>query len=245
MLGRRVALKKLLEDLATEHAQWERFQAEAQALALLNHENILPVYDLLEQGGRFWLVMELLTGGTLAERIKRRRGLPVGESLAIARGIAAGLAYAHRRGFVHRDIKPANILFADDGSFRITDFGIAKHRASGIHTSQGLVLGSPAYMSPEQASGQPVDARSDLYSLGITLFQMLTATLPFKGDARAVMMQQITQPPPPPSSLQPALGADLDALVMALLEKDPKDRIQTADELIAALDRLSAAVSCP
>jgi serine/threonine-protein kinase len=140
---------------------------------------------------------------------------------------------------VHRDVKPANILFAEDGSFRITDFGIAKHQALGIKTSHGLILGSPGYMSPEQAAGESVDARSDIYSLGIVLFQMLTSELPFSGDVSAVMAQHITRPAPLPSEVDASIGEGLDALVAKMLAKKPEDRYQSAAELIAALDALA------
>ena len=238
LLGRRVALKELLQDLADDALQVERFKSEARALAVSNHPNILPVYDMLEEDGRLWLVMEVLGGGTLGDRIAADGALDPGRCIEIARGIASGLGFAHEQGFVHRDIKPANILFADDGSFRITDFGIAKHQAMGVETSQGLVLGSPGYMSPEQAAGEPVDARSDIYSLGIVLFQMLTAELPFSGDVSAVMAQHITRPAPPPSAVNASIGKELDALVAKMLAKKAEHRYQSAAELIAALDAL-------
>lgn len=239
VLGRQVALKELLEDVAADPEQAERFRQEARALALLNHPNIMPIYDLLQENGRFWLVSELLTGGTLADRVEHGAPMEPKTCIRIIRGIAAGLAFAHEQGFVHRDIKPANILFAADGSFRITDFGIAKHRALGVKTSHGLVLGSPGYMSPEQAGGKPVDLRSDLYSLGVTLWQMLTSKLPFDGEASAVMAQHITQKPEPPSLHNDQVSRDLEQVVMKLLAKRPDDRYQSAAELIETLDKLA------
>ena len=244
LLGRRVALKELLQDLADDALQAERFKSEARALAVSNHPNILPVYDMLEEDGRLWLVMELLGGGTLGDRIAADGALDPRRCIEIVRGIASGLGFAHEQGFVHRDIKPANILFADDGSFRITDFGIAKHQAMGVETSQGLVLGSPGYMSPEQAAGEPVDARSDIYSLGLVLFQLLTAELPFSGDVGEVMAQHITRRAPPPSAVNASIGKELDALVAKMLAKKAEHRYQSAAELIAALavlDNLPAA----
>lgn len=239
VLGRQVALKELLQELADDALQAERFKSEARALAVSNHPNILPVFDLLEEDGHLWLVMELLTGGTLADRIKAGDALDTQRCIEITRGIASGLGFAHEQGFVHRDVKPANILFAEDGSFRITDFGIAKHQALGIKTSHGLILGSPGYMSPEQAAGESVDARSDIYSLGIVLFQMLTSELPFSGDVSAVMAQHITRPAPLPSEVDASIGEGLDALVAKMLAKKPEDRYQSAAELIAALDALA------
>ncbi|MCP4433506.1 MAG: serine/threonine protein kinase [Gammaproteobacteria bacterium] len=237
VLGRQVALKELLEDLASDQEQAERFKAEAKALALLNHAHILPVYDLLEDSGRFWLVMELMTGGTLLDRIEQPGAMEVDQCIDVTRGIASGLGFAHQQGFVHRDIKPANILFASEGSYRITDFGIAKHQEAGIKTSHGLILGSPGYMSPEQAAGETVDTRSDIYSLGITLYQMLTTELPFQGDASSVMAQHITKPPCPPSTLNEAIPEEVDTVVLKMLAKKPDDRFATATDLIEALNR--------
>lgn len=238
VLGRKVALKELLEDLAGDKAQSKRFKSEARALALLNHAHILPVYDLLEENGRFWLVMELLNGGTLKDRIEVGV-LNTDQSIEIVRGLAAALETAHQNGFVHRDIKPENILFTDEGSFRITDFGIAKHRSTGIKTSHGLILGSPGYMSPEQAAGEPVDARSDIYSLGITMFQMMTAELPFQGDVSSVMAQHITKPVPLPSTINPDVENALDKVFLKMVAKSPGERFQTMAELIKALDNLN------
>jgi hypothetical protein len=238
VLNRKVALKELLEDVATDAEQAERFKSEAKALALLNHTHILPVYDLFEEHGHFWLVMELLTGGTLNDKINAG-SLDTARSIEIIKGIASGLEIAHQKGFVHRDIKPANILFAEDGSFRITDFGIAKHQATGIKTSHGLILGSPGYMSPEQAAGEPVDPRSDIYSLGITMFQMLTGELPFRGDVSSVMAQHITRPAPPPSTINASISKDLDNVVLKMLAKQPEARFQSMVDLINALVELS------
>lgn len=238
VLSRAVALKELLEDVATDEEQAERFKSEARALALLNHAHILPIYDLLEENGHFWLVMELLTGGTLSDRINEG-ALETARTIEIVRGTASGLEVAHQKGFVHRDVKPENILFAEDGSFRITDFGIAKHQAMGVKTSHGLVLGSPGYMSPEQAAGEPVNASSDIYSLGITMFQMLTGELPFRGDVSSVMAQHITKPAPAPSSVKASVGKELDIVVSKMLSKQPEARYQSMAELIDALDAIS------
>ncbi len=239
VLGRQVALKELLEDVDTDDEQAKRFKVEARALALLNHVHILPVYDLFEEKGRFWLVMELLKGGTLEDRITKQGVLDIGETVGIVTGIASGLGFAHQQGFVHRDIKPANILFSTDGSYRITDFGIAKHKSTEVRTRYGLILGSPGYMSPEQASGEQIDLRSDIYSLGITMYQMLTGRLPFVGDTSSVLAQHITRQPQAPSCFNTALTADLDAIVLKMIEKKPDDRYQSTDELINALDALN------
>jgi serine/threonine-protein kinase len=239
VLGRQVALKELLEDLASDAEQAERFKVEARALALLNHPCIMPVYDLLEENGRFWLVMELLTGGSLGDLIEKDGIQDVNQSVDIIKGIASGLGFAHQHGFIHRDIKPANILFADDGTFRVTDFGIAKHQDARVKTSHGLILGSPGYMSPEQAAGEDVDPRSDIYSLGITMYQMLTAELPFQGDTSAVMAQHITKTAPRPSAINRSISKALDGVILKMLAKRPEDRFQSTAELIDALNILN------
>lgn len=239
LLQRSVALKELFIKEVADPEQTERFKVEARALAKLNHAHILPVYDLLENDDHFWLVMELLKGGTLGDRIKKSGKLEIDQSMEIVKGLAAGLGLAHKYGFVHRDIKPANILFGLDGAYRITDFGIAKSKTSIIKTQHGVVMGSPGYMSPEQASGEEVDARSDIYSLGITLYQMLTGKLPFVGDTSAVMAQQITQIPDKPSLSNQAISPGLESVIMKLLEKQADNRYQSAGELIRALNQLS------
>ena len=239
VLGRQVALKELLEDLASDAEQAERFKIEARALALLNHPCIMPIHDLLEENGRIWLVMELLTGGSLGDLIEKGGIQDINQSVDIVKGIASGLGFAHQHGFIHRDIKPANILFADDGTFRITDFGIAKHQDARVKTSHGLILGSPGYMSPEQAAGEDVDPRSDIYSLGITMYQMLTAELPFQGDTSAVMAQHITKPAPPPSALNGSISNALNRVILKMLAKRSEDRFQSTAELIDTLNTLN------
>jgi serine/threonine-protein kinase len=239
VLGRQVALKELLEDLASDAEQAERFKIEARALALLNHPCIMPIHDLLEENGRLWLVMELLNGGSLGDLIEKGGIQDINQSVEIVKGIASGLGFAHQHGFIHRDIKPANILFADDGTFRITDFGIARHQDARVKTSHGLILGSPGYMSPEQAVGEDVDPRSDIYSLGITMYQMLTAELPFQGDTSSVMAQHITKPAPPPSAINKSISKALDKVILKMLAKHPEDRFQSTAELIDALNTLN------
>jgi serine/threonine protein kinase len=238
VLERQVALKELFEELAHDKEHAERFRVEAKALASLNHPNVLPVYDFLQESGHFWLVMELLSGGNLKDKINQSGTLNISESINITRGIASGLGYAHQKGFTHRDIKPENILFAADESFRITDFGIAKHSASTVKTQHGVIMGSPGYMSPEQAAGEDIDLRSDIYSLGITLYHMLTGSLPFQGDTSSVLAQHITQPPPRPSKLNPDITDEVEVIVLKMLEKKPRKRFQSTDTLIKALDGL-------
>jgi len=238
VLERQVALKELFEELAHDKEHAERFRVEAKALASLNHPNVLPVYDFLQESGHFWLVMELLSGGNLKDKIDQSGSLNITESISITRGIASGLGYAHQKGFTHRDIKPENILFAADETYRITDFGIAKHSASTVKTQHGIIMGSPGYMSPEQAAGEEIDLRSDIYSLGITLYHMLTGRLPFQGDTSSVLAQHITRAPPSPSALNPEMPDTVEVIVLKMLEKKPRKRFQSTDTLIKALDGL-------
>ena len=236
-LQRQVAAKMLAENLNQDPDVLSRFNQEALALAKLSHPNIVSVLDLFEDHGQFWFIMELLPGGDLGERI-RAGAMDEKEALRIVRAVADGLAYAHDKGIIHRDIKPGNILFSDTMTAKLTDFGIAKLTSSDVVTQLGLALGSPSYMSPEQAAGQSVDARSDLYALGVTLYQMVTGELPFRGETTAIMSQHITQPPPPPSSLNASLSADLEGLILQLMAKSPEQRPASARALCEAIERL-------
>ena len=238
LLERQVALKELFEELARDKEHSDRFRVEAKALAALNHPHILPIYDFLQENGHFWLVMELLSGGSLTDKINQSSALSITEIIKITIGVASGLGYAHQKGFIHRDIKPENILFADDETYRITDFGIAKHSASSVKTQHGIIMGSPGYMSPEQAAGGEIDYRSDIYSLGVTLYQMLTGRLPFEGDTASVMAQHITQAPASPSELNPDISDELGAILLKMLQKKPQHRFQSTDDLIKSLEGL-------
>jgi len=238
LLERQVALKELFEELARDKEHSDRFRVEAKALAALNHPHILPIYDFLQENGHFWLVMELLSGGSLTDKINQSSALSITEIIKITIGVASGLGYAHQKGFIHRDIKPENILFADDETYRITDFGIAKHSASSVKTQHGIIMGSPGYMSPEQAAGGEIDYRSDIYSLGITLYQLLTGSLPFEGDTASVMAQHITQTPASPSELNPDISDELEAILLKMLQKKPQHRFQSTDDLIKSLEGL-------
>lgn len=182
--------------------------------------------------------MELLIGGNLKDKINKTGVLKVTEAIGITKGIAAGLGYTHEKGFIHHDIKPENILFASDGSYRITDFGIAKHGASVVKTQPGIIMGSPGYRSPEQAAGEAIDSRADIYSLGITLFQMLTGGLPIEGETSSVLAQHITQAPPKPSELNPEISGKVESIILKMLQKKPQKRFQSTDALIKSLDGL-------
>jgi hypothetical protein len=236
-LQRQVAAKMLADAMQGDAEQLQRFNQEALALARLSHPNIVSVLDLFEDNGQFWFIMELLPGGDLAERL-RQGPIPEREALCITRDIADALSYAHNKGIIHRDIKPGNILFSESMSPKLTDFGIAKLGDSGVVTQMGLALGSPSYMSPEQAAGQPVDGRSDLYALGVTLYQMVTGELPFQGDTTAIMSQHITQPPPLPSTIRSDLSADAERLILTCLAKRPDDRFASAAALRDEINQL-------
>lgn len=181
--------------------------------------------------------MELLTGGNLAERLAADGPIPMQQCIAIVLDVAAALDYAHGRGIVHRDVKPMNVLFTAEGTPKLTDFGNAKLFASAVQTREGQLLGSPAYMSPEQITGEPIDARSDIYSLGASLYQMLTGNVPFEGDIGSILAQHVNKPPLPPSAHDAAIPANLDEIVLRMLSKAAKDRFQDCGELTAALAR--------
>ena len=235
LLKRPVALKQLFSHLVDDTEHSERFRQEALALASLTHPHIVTIYDLIEHNGHFWIIMELLTGGSLADLISSQGGLPVKRCVEITCAIAGGLDYAHERGIVHRDIKPMNVLFSSDGEPKLTDFGNAKLSESVVHTREGLMMGSPAFMSPEQVDGSLIDLRTDIYSLGITLYQMLTGEVPFEGELSSLLAQHVHKPPRPPSELNPTVSAQLDTVLLTMLAKLPSDRYQSCKETIAAL----------
>jgi hypothetical protein len=243
LLDRKVALKQLYTRFVGDHEHSMRFRQEAMALASLTHPHIVTMHDLLDFESHFWIVMELLPGGSLAERMSSKGSLPLADCLDIACAIASGLDYAHRQGVVHRDVKPMNILFTGEGIPKLADFGTAKLRESWIHTSEGDMLGSPAFMSPEQVTGAPVDARTDVYCLGISLYQMLTGRVPFEGDISSILAQHVNRKADPASSHNSGIPPSLDAVVLKMLEKSPGDRYQTGQDVIDAL--LAAAGELP
>jgi hypothetical protein len=235
-LNRYVAVKVLGGQLAKDDTFRKRFAREAQAVAAISHPHILPVYDFGEQEGIAYIVTELVEGGSLKERL----GQPLDPGLAsrIAHEIAQALDFAHRQGVVHRDVKPGNILVAKDGRTRLADFGIAKMVAGTQYTQTGTSVGTPAYMSPEQGRGEEIDGRSDLYSLGIVLYEMVTGRTPFRADTPlAVLHQQVFSAPPAPRELNPRIPRRLEKVILKALEKKPGDRFRTGREMAQALGK--------
>src|SRR5918911_1723571 len=242
-LGRRVALKMLDERHATDEQFVERFRREAQSAASLNHPNIVSIFDRGQAEGTYYIAMEYLDGRTLKELLVRNGPTPIPIAIDYARQILSALAFAHRNGIVHRDIKPHNIVVGPDGRLKVTDFGIARSGASQM-TEAGSIVGTAQYLSPEQARGAPVDPRSDLYSLGIVMYEMLTGKVPFTGETPVeIAMKHLSQIPEPPSELRPEVPHDLDAVVMRALAKDPEQRYGSAEEMDADLARVARGVA--
>jgi len=234
-LRRPVAVKVLAPPFDRDRSFLERFRREARAAAGLSHPNIVAVFDSGSDDGTHFIVTELVEGETLAVRLRRDGPMPPEEAVAVAVDIARALAAAHERGLIHRDIKPGNVMVLPDGRVKVVDFGIARAAGSDTLTGTGVVLGSTAYLSPEQAGGQPVDQRADLYALGCVLYEMLTGHVPFRADTPiATMYRHVNEDAPPPSTIVP-VESELEAIVMRCLEKDPKRRFASAAELEAAL----------
>src|SRR5664279_53890 len=238
-LGRLVALKLLDDRHASDEQFVERFRREAQSAAGLNHPNIVSIFDRGHAAGTYYIAMEYLDGRTLKELLVRNGPTPIPIAIDYARQILGGLAFAHRNGIIHRDIKPHNIVVGSDGRLKVTDFGIARSGASQM-TEAGSIVGTAQYLSPEQARGAAVDPRSDLYSLGIVLYEMLTGKVPFTGDTPVeIAMKHLSEIPEPPSTLRPEISHDLDAVVMRALAKDPDQRYGSAEEMDAELARVA------
>ena len=240
VLNRTVAIKVLNPQFARDDAFVERFRREAQAAARLNHPNIVGVYDHGSDEGTQYIVMEFIEGRTLADALGAgRRPTPV-QSAEVAEHICDALAAAHGQGVIHRDIKPENVMVTRDGTVKVMDFGIAR-LLTGPETAPqtSAVLGTASYLSPEQAQGQPVDARSDIYSLGTVLYEMLAGRPPFTGDSPvSIAYKHVNETPVPPSVHNPDVPARLDAVVMRALAKNPANRYQSAEEFAQDLDRV-------
>src|SRR6202521_2763079 len=242
-LGRRVAIKILNDRHAGDEQFVERFRREAKNAAALSHPNIVSIYDRGEAEGTYYIAMEYLDGRSLKELIVQRGPAPVTVSVEYARQILSALRFAHRHGIVHRDIKPHNVLVDAEGRVKVTDFGIARAGVSQM-TEAGSIVGTAQYLSPEQARGADVDQRSDLYSLGIVIYEMLTGKVPFTGDAPVeIAMKHLNAVPEPPSKLRPEIPHDLDAIVMRALAKEPDQRYASAEEMDADLARVARGVA--
>src|SRR5215210_6854464 len=239
VLGRRVAIKILNDRHAGDDQFVERFRREAKNAASLSHPNIVSIYDRGEAEGTYYIAMEYLDGRSLKELIVARGPAPVHLAVDYARQILAAVRFAHRHGIVHRDIKPHNVLVDGEGRLKVTDFGIARAGTSQM-TEAGSIIGTAQYLSPEQARGAPVDQTSDLYSVGILLYEMLTGTVPFTGESPVeIAMKHLSDTPRPPSLERPEIPPDLDMVVLRALAKNPDDRFQTAEEMDAELDRVA------
>jgi len=242
-LGRRVAIKLLDERHAQDEQFVERFRREAESAAGLSHPNIVSIYDRGEAEGTYYIAMEYLEGTTLKELLIRRGPTPVRVAIDYARQILQALDFSHRHGIVHRDIKPHNVVVAPDGRVKVTDFGIARSGSSQM-TEAGSIIGTAQYLSPEQAQGKPVHPSSDLYSVGVVLYEMLTGTVPFTGEtALEIAMKHLNSVPEPPSERRPpGIGEvphEFDAVVLRALAKDQHDRYRTAREMDADLARVA------
>ena len=232
MLNRMVAIKTINTEEAGHEgmAEYEaRFYTEAKAAGGLNHPNIIIIYDIGKSGHLVYMAMEYIEGRELRELLAQGQPLAVVQAVDVAAQVAEGLAYAHQHQVVHRDIKPANIMITPQGRAKIADFGIARMRSSETRTQTGVILGSPKYISPEQVVGKRADHRSDIFSLGIILYECLTGATPFNGEGLSALMYQITNhDPAPPSSANPQVPVMLDYIIAKVLAKSPEARYQSA-----------------
>jgi serine/threonine-protein kinase len=246
MLDRIVAIKTINLTLPKEElAEYEaRFYQEAKAAGGLSHRNIVTIHDIGRSDRVAYMAMEFLEGQELRRMLQARAPIQIAQALDIGAQVAEGLQYAHERQIIHRDIKPANIMVLNDGRVKITDFGIARMRTNEVKTMTGMILGSPKYMSPEQVSGKRADTRSDIFSLGVVLYEMLTGTSPFVADnIHGVMYQTMNFNPPAPRTLNPELPDMLNFVIAKALAKNLDDRYQKAQDLCDDLRRALSALS--
>lgn len=235
VLDRAVAFKELPPDLMGDPRIIERFRQEARVLARLSHPHIVQIFDLVESGARMWMAMEYVSGGSLDTLLDQKKCLAVPDVKRLGIQMAQALAHAHRQGIIHRDFKPANVLIDQENNAKVGDFGIAKLMQGPKLTQTGAVLGSPSYMSPEQAVGEQADIQSDVYSFGATLYEMLTGRPPFTGDTMSVLTQHLTQQALPPSELNASIPPAFDRLIIATLEKKREERTTDMDMVLQEL----------
>src|ERR1700723_2741303 len=239
LLNRPVAIKTLYPELSADPLFVEGFRREAQAAANLSHPNIVPVFDWGEDNGTYFIVMEFIDGRPLSSILRTAGPMHPDRAAEIGADVAIALAYAHRHGVIHRDVKPGNVLITEDGIVKVTDFGIARAiNTEESLTQTGAVMGTAAYFSPEQAEGKGVDARSDIYSLGVVLYEMAVGKPPFTGDSPvAVASKHVRDQPVLPRVVNPAIPVELEAVIMKAMAKSPNDRYATAEEFRADLLR--------
>lgn len=237
VLDRPVALKELTTHLIADTELVARFRNEAKVLAKLSHPGAVQVYDLIESNGRLSIAMELVEGGDLDDLLQKNGPMPIAKAARLGAQMADAMAYCHSKGIIHRDFKPANVLLTKEGKAKISDFGIAKFNAGAQLTQEGTILGSPAFMSPEQASGKTADERSDIYSLGVVLYYMFTGRVPFDGETASILAQHITQEPQSPTSIRGEVGEEIDKLLLSMLAKDPEARPSDLGQVSSVLKK--------
>ncbi|MGZ7066082.1 MAG: protein kinase domain-containing protein, partial [Candidatus Aminicenantales bacterium] len=238
-VGEEIAVKIIKPEIAADKTTVERFKNELKIARKIVHKSVGRVYDLNEDKGTFYITMEYVRGEDLKAFIRSSGQMAVGTSLRVARQVAEGLAEAHKLGIIHRDLKPSNIMIDRDGNARIMDFGIARLVGARGMTGGNVMIGTPEYMSPEQVEGKEADPGTDLYSLGIVLFEMLTGRLPFEGETPlSVAVKQKSEPPPDPRKLNPQIPEDLGRIVLKCLEKAKDKRYRSAEEVLGDLARV-------
>src|SRR4051794_12088146 len=239
-LGRKVAIKLLHQRFAEDAEFVERFRREASAAAGLQHPNVVSVYDRGQVGDTYYIAMEYLEGRSLKQIVIDEAPLAPGRAIELVTQVLKAARFAHKRGIIHRDLKPHNVIVDDEDRAKVTDFGIARAGASDM-TETGSILGTAQYLSPEQAQGLAVSAQSDLYAIGVILYELVTGQVPFGGDtAVAVALKHVAQSPVRPSEINPAVPPELDDVILWALEKDPRRRPADADQFLAALDEVRA-----
>ena len=245
-LKRNVAIKVLQDDVAMDEESRRRFRTEYQAVAMLSHPNIRAVYDVVASGDTEYIVMEYVDGINLKQYLKKRDALTWKEALHFASQIARALSHAHSKGIIHMDIKPQNIMLPKDGTAKVADFGIAMVEDAPESSDSDEAVGSIHYISPEQARNENIDARTDIYSLGVVMYEMLTGKLPFDGSTAAeVAVQQYSVIPEAPSVFNPGIPEELEEITLKAMQPDPKDRFQSAEEMLAALDDFRKGMTSP